>query len=88
MIRQSNGDALLEYVDVTGNKKSTNVIIRTDNMTIFSGFFLTSNFKTVINDISKTTCHVDITVDHKDYGLVSSFNSDNIYSKVDGAFQS
>lgn len=89
MIQQSNGDVLLEYVDATGHTKSANVIIRTNDATIFSGTFFTSNFKTIINDISKTTYHVDITVDHKDYGLVSStFNSNNIDSKVDGVFQS
>jgi hypothetical protein len=89
MIQQSNGDVLLEYVDATGNTKSANVIIRTNDATIFSGTFFTSNFKTIINDISKTTYHVDITVDHKDYGIVSStFNSNNIDSKVDGVFQS
>lgn len=89
MIQQSNGDVLLEYVDATGNTKSANVIIRTNDATIFSGTFFTSNFKTIINDISKTTYHVDITVDHKDYGIVSStFNSNNVDSKVDGVFQS
>lgn len=89
MIQQSNGDVLLEYVDATGNTKSANVIIRTNDATIFSGTFFTSNFKTIINDISKTTYHVDITVDHKDYGIVSStFNSNNMDSKVDGVFQS
>lgn len=89
MIQQSNGDVLLEYVDATGNTKSANVIIRTNDATIFSGTFFTSNFKTIINDISKTTYHVDITVDHEDYGIVSStFNSNNMDSKVDGVFQS
>lgn len=89
MIQQSNGDVLLEYVDATGNTKSANVIIRTNDATNFSGTFFTSNFKTVINDISKTTYHVDITVDHEDYGIISStFNSNNIDSKVDGVFQS
>lgn len=89
MIQQSNGDVLLEYVDATGNTKSANVIIRTSDATIFSGTFFTSNFKTIINDISKTTYHVDITVDHKDYGIVSStFNSSSADSKVDGVFQS
>lgn len=88
MIQQSNGDVLLEYVDATGNTQSASVIIRTGDKTMFSGTFFTSNFKTVINDISKTSYYVDITVDHKDYGIVSStFNSDNIDSKVDGVFQ-
>ncbi len=90
MIQQSNGDVLLEYVDATGNTQSASVIIRTGDKTIFSGTFFTSNFKTVINDISKTSYYVDITVDHKEYGIVSStFNSnDRIDSKVDGVFQS
>ncbi len=88
MIQQSNGDVLLEYVDATGNTKSASVIIRTDDKTIFSGTFFTSNFKTVINDISKTPYYVDITVDHKEYGVVSSTFNSNIDSKVDGVFQS
>lgn len=88
MIQQSNGDVLLEYVDATGNTQSASVIIRTDDKTIFSGTFFTSNFKTVINDISKTSYYVDITVDHKEYGIVSSTFNSNIDSKVDGVFQS
>ena len=89
MIQQSNGDVLLEYVDVTGKTKSANVIIRTNDVTIFSGTFFTSNFKTIINDISKSTYHVDITVDHEDYGIVSStFDSNSVDSRIDGVFQS
>ena len=62
MIQQSNGDVLLQYSDATGNTKSTNVVIRTSEKEIFSGTFFTSNFKTVINDVSRTSYYVDITV--------------------------
>ena len=89
MIQQSNGDVLLQYSDATGNTKSTNVVIRTSEKEIFSGTFFTSNFKTVINDVSRTSYYVDITVEHKDYGTVTSsiFNSvDNIDSKITGEF--
>ena len=89
MIQQSNGDVLLQYSDVTGNTKSTNVVIRTSEKEIFSGTFFTSNFKTVINDVSRTSYYVDITVEHKDYGTVTSsiFNSvDNIDSEITGEF--
>lgn len=89
MIQQSNGDVLLQYSDATGNTKSTNVVIRTSEKEIFSGTFFTSNFKTVINDVSRTAYYVDITVDHKDYGTVTSsiFNSiDSIDSEITGEF--
>ncbi len=89
MIQQSNGDVLLQYSDATGNTKSTNVVIRTSEKEIFSGTFFTSNFKTVINDISRTSYYVDITVEHKDYGTVTSsiFNSvDSIDSEITGEF--
>ncbi|MCE9618271.1 MAG: hypothetical protein K8Q88_07965 [Nitrosarchaeum sp.] len=89
MIQQSNGDVLLQYSDATGNTKSTNVVIRTSEKEIFSGTFFTSNFKTVINDVSRTSYYVDITVDHKDYGTVTSsiFNSvDSIDSEITGEF--
>src|SRR3989338_9116394 len=89
MIQQSNGDVLLQYSDATGNTKSTNVVIRTSEKEIFSGTFFTSNFKTVINDISRTSYYVDITVEHNDYGTVTSsiFNSvDSIDSEVTGEF--
>ncbi len=89
MIQQSNGDVLLQYSDATGNTKSTNVVIRTSDKEIFSGTFFTSNFKTVINDVSRTSYYVDITVEHKDYGTVTSsiFNSvDNIDSEITGEF--
>jgi cytoskeletal protein RodZ len=89
MIQQSNGDVLLQYSDSTGNTKSTSVVIRTDEKEIFSGTFFTSNFKTVINDVSRTSYYVDITVEHKDYGTVTSsiFNSgDSIDSEIMGDF--
>jgi len=89
MIQQSNGDVLLQYSDATGNTKSTNVVIRTSEKEIFSGTFFTSNFKTAINDVSRTSYYVDITVEHKDYGTVTSsiFNSvDNIDSEITGEF--
>ena len=89
MIQQSNGDVLLQYSDATGNTKSTNVVIRTSEKEVFSGTFFTSNFKTVINDVSRTSYYVDITVDHKDYGTVTSsiFNSvDSIDSEITGEF--
>lgn len=89
MIQQSNGDVLLQYSDATGNTKSTNVVIRTSEKEIFSGIFFTSNFKTVINDVSRTSYYVDITVEHKDYGTVTSsiFNSvDSIDSEITGEF--
>ena len=89
MIQQSNGDVLLQYSDATGKTKSTNVVIRTDEKEIFSGTFFTSNFKTIINDVSRTSYYVDITVEHDDYGTVTSsiFNSvDNIDSEIAGEF--
>ena len=89
MIQQSNGDVLLQYSDATGKTKSTNVVIRTDEKEIFSGTFFTSNFKTIINDVSRTSYYVDITVEHEDYGTVTSsiFNSvDNIDSEISGEF--
>lgn len=45
--------------------------------------------KTVVNDVSRTSYYVDIIVDHKDYGTVTSsiFNSgDNIDSEIAGDF--
>ncbi len=89
MIQQSNGDVLLQYSDATGNTKSINVVIRTSEKEVFSGTFFTSNFKTVINDVSRTSYYVDITVEHKDYGTVTSsiFNSaDSIDSEITGEF--
>lgn len=89
MIQQSNGDVLLQYSDATGNTKSINVVIKTSEKEIFSGTFFTSNFKTVINDVSRTSYYVDITVEHKDYGTVISsiFNSvDSIDSEITGEF--
>ncbi|MCE9652468.1 MAG: hypothetical protein K8Q89_05355 [Nitrosarchaeum sp.] len=76
-VQQTNGDVLLQYFDVTGNTISANVIIRTSEKEIFSGTFHTSNFKTVINDVSGSPYYMDVIVEHKDYGTVKSsiFNS-------------
>jgi len=89
MTQQSNGDILLAYSDITGHTNSANIVIRTSEKEIFSGTFFTSNFKTVINDVSKTSYYVDVTIDHKDYGTVTSsiFNpGENSDSKIDGKF--
>ena len=87
MIQQSNDDVLLQYADTTGNTKSIDVVIRTSDKEIFSGTFFTSNFKTVINDVSRTY-YVDVVVEHKDYGTVtSSFNSgDSVDSEINAEF--
>jgi len=76
-VQQVNGDVLLQYFDDTGNTKSAKVIIRTSEKEIFSGTFYTSNFKTVINDVSGTPYYMDVIVEHKIYGTVTSsiFNS-------------
>ena len=88
-IQQVNGDVLLQYFDATGNTVSANVIIRTSDKEIFSGTFYTSNFKTVINNVSGTPYYMDVIVDHKDFGTVKSsiFNSGtNVDYKIIGMF--
>ena len=76
-VQQINGDVLLDYFDKTGNTKSANVVIRTSEKEIFSGTFYTSNFKTVINDVSGMPYYMDVIIEHKIYGKLKSsiFNS-------------
>ena len=88
-IQESDENILLQYSDSSGKTTSVNVKIRTDQKEIFSGTFYSSMFETIVNDASGIPYYIDMTVDHQEYGVVTSsvFNpGDNSDSKINGMF--
>ncbi|WP_428326069.1 hypothetical protein [Nitrosopumilus sp.] len=87
--QESNDEILLQYSDSSGKTESVDVVIRTNEKEIFSGTFFTSNFETIVHDISGIPYYVDMIVEHKDYGTVTSsvFNpGDSSDSHINGIF--
>ena len=87
--QESNDEILLQYSDSSGKTESVDVIIRTSEKEIFSGTFFSSNFETIVHDISGIPYYVDMIVEHEDYGTVTSsvFNpGDSSDSQINGIF--
>lgn len=87
--QESNDEILLQYSDSSGKTESVDVVIRTNEKEIFSGTFFTSNFETIVHDISGIPYYVDMIVEHEDYGTVTSsvFNpGDSSDSHINGIF--
>lgn len=87
--QESTDEILLQYSDSSGKTQSVDVIIRTTEKEIFSGTFFTSNFETIVHDISGIPYYVDMIVEHEDYGTVTSsvFNpGDSSDSQISGIF--
>lgn len=87
--QQSDNNILLQYSDSSGKTNSVNVVIRTAEKEIFSGTYFTSMFETIVNDATGIPYYVDMTIDHQDYGIVSSsvFNpGDSSDSNINGVF--
>ncbi len=70
--QQPDSNILLQYSDSSGKTISVDVVIRTAEEEIFSGTFFTSMFETTISDAIDVPYYVDMTVEHEDYGIVSS----------------
>lgn len=87
--QQSDDNILLQYSDSSGKTQNVDVTIRTNEKEIFSGTFFTSNFETIVHDISGIPYYVDMVVEHEDYGTVTSsvFNpGDSSDSQINGIF--
>lgn len=87
--QQSDDNILLQYSDSSGKTQNVDVIIRTNEKEIFSGTFFTSNFETIVHDVSGIPYYVDMVVEHEDYGTVTSsvFNpGDSSDSQINGIF--
>ena len=86
--QQDNDNILLSYEDSSGKTISVTVTMRNSEQEIFSGVFYSSMFETIIND-ANDEYFIDMIVEHKEYGTVSSsvFNpGDSTNSTINGIF--
>ncbi|HSB49857.1 MAG TPA: hypothetical protein VLC72_00810 [Nitrosopumilaceae archaeon] len=71
-IQQADDRVMLQYKDTSGKTISVSVILRTPERELFSGIFYSSMFETFVNDASNTSYFIDMIVEHKEYGTISS----------------
>ncbi|MFQ5573185.1 MAG: hypothetical protein ACE5EJ_02930 [Nitrosopumilaceae archaeon] len=70
--QQSDNSVMLQYEDSSGKTISVSVTLRTTERELFSGIFYSSMFETFVNDASNTPYFIDMTVEHQEYGTISS----------------
>ena len=77
--QQSNDNIMLRYEDTSGKTTSVTVTLRTTEKELFTGIFYSSMFETFVQDITKTSYFIDMTIEHEDYGTISS----SVFNPVD-----
>jgi len=70
--QQSNNNIMLHYEDTSGKTNSVTVTLRTTEKELFTGIFYSSMFETFVQDVTQTSYFIDMTIDHKEYGIISS----------------
>ncbi len=70
--QQSDDIVMLQYADSSGKTTSVTVTLRTTEKELFTGIFYSSMFETFVQDITKTSYFIDMTIEHEDYGTSSS----------------
>lgn len=70
--KNSDNTVSIHYADSSGKTLKVTVTLRNADKQLFSGEFFASSFDTSVNDISTTPHIIEMTVEHADYGTVSS----------------
>ncbi|MCH8914429.1 MAG: hypothetical protein IIA82_01045 [Thaumarchaeota archaeon] len=87
--QQSNGNVMLRYEDTSGKTISVTVTLRTTDKELFTGIFYSSMFETFVQDVTKTSYFIDMIIEHKEYGTISSsvfIPVDNPDTIINGVF--
>ena len=71
-IQQDDDSVMLQYKDTSGKTISVSVTLRTPDRELFSGIFYSSMFETFVNDATNTPYFIDMIIEHKEYGKISS----------------
>ncbi len=71
-IQLDNDSVMLQYKDTSGKTISVSVTLRTPDRELFSGVFYSSMFETFVNDATNTAYFIDLIIEHKEYGTISS----------------
>lgn len=77
--QQSNDNIMLHYEDTSGKTNSVTVTLRTTEKELFTGIFYSSMFETFVQDVTQTSYFIDMTIDHEEYGTISS----SVFNPVD-----
>ncbi len=70
---------MLYYEDTSGKATSVTVTLRTTEKELFTGIFYSSMFKTFVQDVTQTFYFIDMTIEHEEYGTISS----SVFNPVD-----
>ncbi|MEX0657201.1 MAG: hypothetical protein WD154_06620 [Nitrosopumilaceae archaeon] len=84
-----NGDVKVHYSDNSGNTISVKFTLKNSERELFSGTFYASNFETSITDISNTDHIIEMVVEHKEFGTITSSvykPAGNLNSMINGVF--
>jgi hypothetical protein len=87
--QQDNGDVKVQYSDSSGNTISVKFTLKNSERELFSGTFYASNFETSITDISNTDHIIEMVVEHKEFGTITSSvykPAGNLNSMINGVF--
>ena len=87
--QQDNGDVKVRYSDSSGNTISVKFTLKNSEKELFSGTFYASNFETSITDVSNTDHIIEMVVEHKEFGTITSSvykPAGNLNSMINGVF--
>lgn len=87
--QEDNGDVKVRYSDNSGNTISVKFTLKNSEKELFSGTFYASNFETSITDISNTDHIIEMVVEHKEFGTITSSvykPAGNLNSMINGVF--
>lgn len=70
--QQLDDSVMLSYEDTSGKTISVTVTMRTIDRELFTGIFYSSMFEAYVNDAPNTSYFIDMTVEHKEYGTITS----------------
>jgi hypothetical protein len=87
--QEDNGDVKVQYSDSSGNTISVKFTLKNSERELFSGTFYASNFETSITDISNTDHIIEMVVEHKEFGTITSSvykPAGNLNTMINGVF--
>jgi len=70
--QQLDDSVMLSYEDTSGKTISVTVTMRTIDRELFTGIFYSSMFEAYVNDAPNTSYFIDMTIEHKEYGTITS----------------
>ena len=70
--QQLDDSIMLSYEDTSGKTISVTVTLRTIERELFTGVFYSSTFEAYVNDAPNTSYFIDMTIEHKEYGTITS----------------